>query len=286
MLTWDESAIARASGYAARSRAWPQGKGRFFLATSTLLAIGPFTAGAAGQVVAEQDFFAAGQNAGVAGQEAAPRSWNVSVWLQSGYLYPSGKFGKNSASDIERLGIVEAVAELGPAALAGVGVEVFFPGSGLSVRLGWETTFGMEATGRLSLCALVEGTLCRQEVAPVDLRGFVSRVRFLRGDPDQALRPVISGGAGLRQYTFSVPSCSDRSGDPRIVCNTITDIFQEAGSHIMIRGGVGLEGRFDRVVAELVGSTGVGRYAGGASRAGGTYYVDLRIELSAGFRVF
>lgn len=286
MLTWDESAIARAGGCSARWRAWSQGKGRFFSATSTLLAIGAFPAGTAGQVATEEDLFADGPNAGVPVQQAAPRSWDVSVWFQSGYLYPSGKFGKNSASDIERLGIVEAVAEFSPAALAGVGVDVFFPASGLSVRIGWETTFGMEATGRLSLCALVEGTLCRQEVAPVDLRGFVSRVRFLRGDPDQAVRPVISGGAGLRQYTFSVPSCSDRSGDSRIVCNTITDIFQEAGSHIMIRGGVGLEGRFDRVVAELVGSTGVGRYAGGAGRAGGTYYVDLRIELSAGVRVF
>ena len=220
------------------------------------------------------------------GDNGSPRSWQISVWAQAGYQRPSGKFAKNSASDTPSLQIVETVAELGPSPVVSGGVEVLWPASGVGVRIGWETTTDAEAVGQIGVCRLVEGTLCREEVAPVDLRGFVSQLRLLRGNPERPLLGVISGGVALRQYTFDIPSCSDPRGtDARIVCEAITDLYQNAGSHIVLRGGVGLQGRTSRFVSELTASAGMGRYSGGGGRTNGNWYVDLRLELSAGLRI-
>lgn len=214
------------------------------------------------------------------------RSWQIDLWAQAGYQRPSGKFAKNSAFDTPSLDIVETVAEVGPSPVVSGGVDVHWPASDVGVRIGWETTIGAEAVGQIAVCRLVEGTLCREQVAPVDMRGFVSQLRLLRGSPERPLRGVISGGVALRQYTFDVPSCSDRGGtDARIVCDAITDLYRNAGSHVVFRGGVGLQGRASRFVSELTASAGMGRYSGGGGRTNGNWYVDLRLELSAGVRI-
>lgn len=214
------------------------------------------------------------------------RSWQIDLWAQAGYQRPSGKFAKNSAFDTPSLDIVETVAEVGQSPVVGAGVEVRWPASAIGVRIGWETTIGAEAVGQIAVCRLVEGTLCREQVASVDMRGFVSQLRLLRGSLERPLRGVISGGVALRQYTFDVPSCSDRGGtDARIVCDAITDLYRNAGSHVVFRGGVGLQGRASRFVSELTASAGMGRYSGGGGRTNGNWYVDLRLELSAGVRI-
>lgn len=241
----------------------------------------------AGSLLAAAPPPAASQEAaGEEGSAESARSWKVGVWVQAGYQRPSGKFAGNSASDVSRLGIVETVAELAASPVAGGGLEVFWPSSDVGVRIGWETTMGAEAVGQISVCRLVEGTLCRKETAPVDLRGLTAQLRLLRGNPERSLRGVISGGFGVRQYSFAVPSCSDRPGsDARIVCDAITDIYQNAGSHFVVRGGVGVQGRASRLLTELTASAGMGRYNGGGDRTNGNWYLDLRLELSAGVGV-
>lgn len=226
---------------------------------------------------------AAQQVAGGQGAAGSARSWEVGVWVQAGYQRPSGKFAGNSASDVPRLGIVETVAELGASPVISGGLDVHWPSADLGVRVGWETTRGAEAVGQISVCRLVEGTLCRQEIAPVDLRGLLAQLRLLRGNPERPVRGVISGGFSLRQYSFAVPSCSDTPGsDARIVCDAITDIYRDPGSHVVFRGGVGVQGRASRLVSELTASAGMGRYAGGGERTNGNWYLDVRFELSAG----
>lgn len=231
---------------------------------------------------------AGGQSQAADGQSApeSTRSWEVGVWVQAGYQRPSGKFAGNSASDAPSLGIVETVAELGGSPVASGGLEVLWPASEIGVRIGWETTRGAEAVGQISVCRLVEGRLCRQETAPVDLRGFLAQLRLFRGNPERPIRGVISGGLAVRQYSFSIPTCPDQPGtDTRIVCDAITDIYQNAGSHVVFRGGIGVQGRASRLVSELTASAGMGRYNGGGERTNGNWYLDVRFELSAGVTI-
>lgn len=219
-------------------------------------------------------------------QEPLPESGlEAALWVKAGYQYPSGQFAKNTATDVGS-GLLETVAELGPSPMVAAGIDVRFPAQGLSVEVGWETTMGAQASGRIAACALLTGRLCEERDAETSVRSFFTRLRVLRGQPGQRIRPVIVGGVGVRRYSFAQSTCSGGLDDVAVVCRAITELYRDPGLHAAIRGGLGGELRSGRFVSTLAVTAGVARYSGGTERVGGRWYVDLRTELSAGLIVF
>lgn len=222
---------------------------------------------------------------GVAQQPLPERGWEAALWVKAGYQYPSGRFAKNTATDVAS-GVLETVAELGPSPVVAAGIDVRFPVQGVSVEAGWETTIGAQASGQIAACALVAGVLCETRDVETSVQGFYSRLRVLRGQPGQRIRPVIIGGIGVRRYLFAEATCPGGLDDVAVVCRAITEIYRDPGLHAAIRGGLGGELRSGRFVSTLAATAGVARYSGGTERVGGRWYVDLRTELSAGLTVF
>lgn len=219
-------------------------------------------------------------------QESPPeRGWQAAVWVKGGYQYPSGRFAKHTATDVAD-GRLETVAELGPSPVLGAGVDVHFPAQGLSVEAGWETTIDAEATGQIAACALVTGILCEARSAQTAVLGFYSRLRVLRGQPGQRVRPAILGGIGVRRYSYTTPACPQGLGDVAVVCRAITEIYRDPGFHAVVRGGLGGEFRSGRLLSTLAATVGAARYSGGTERVAGRWYLDFRAELSAGLVVF
>lgn len=231
--------------------------------------------------------FAPGMGQGMAAQETPARSWRLGLWMQTGYQRPSGRFATNTPSDRPALGLLNAVAEFGGSRIFGSGVELDLPDSRFNVRAGWETTAGAKVVGSLLLCDIADGDLCREvAAAPVNMRGLLVEGRSTRAGPGRRFAPVLSLGLGARWYEFSVPDCSGRSGEPRLVCDAITDIYRDPKAHLVLRLGLGLRAHLRGLRAELGGSAGTGRFSGGAGRTEGNWYQDLRINLSVGAVVF
>ena len=220
-------------------------------------------------------------------QETKPeRTWQPALWVKGGYQYPSGKFARNTATDINTGGILETVAELSPSPVVGGGLEVRLPRHDLAARLGWETTIDAQATGQIAACALLDGRLCKTETAQIRILGAGFDLRVLRGEPTARVRPVISGGVALRWYDITVSECTASESDARRVCRAVVDLYRDPGLHTVIRGGAGATFRLDHLATALVFSAGAGRYSGGTERVSGRWYMDFRAELSAGVAVF
>lgn len=231
--------------------------------------------------------FAPGTGDGAAAQEApATRSWRLGLWVQTGYQHSSGRFATNTPSSLPEFRLLDAIAEFRGSQVFGGGVELDLPHSSFNVRAGWETTVGAEAAGSILVCDLAIGDLCREVVAPLKMRGALVEGRSTRGGPGRRFAPVLGLGLGARWYQFSVPDCSAKSGDPRLVCDAITDIYRDPKAHLVLRIGLGLRAHLRGLRAEAGGSAGIGRFNGGAGRTEGKWYQDFRINLSVGAVVF
>ena len=229
---------------------------------------------------------APGIRQGASAQEAPARSWHLGLWAHAGYQHPSGRFATNEPPEARELELLQARATFGASRLIGGGVELIPPARDFNLRVGWETTTGAEATGSIAICDLVEGTLCEKQVAPLAMRGLLVEGRSIRGDPRARFAPLILLGFGARWYDFSVPECAGKSGDHKLVCDAITDIYRESKSHLVLRLGLGLRVRLGNLWTELGGSAGTGRYSGGAGQTEGQWYQEVRVNLSVGATLF
>lgn len=219
-------------------------------------------------------------------QEPSTRSWQLALWTQAGYQYPMGRFAKNSPYEIPELGLLDAIAEFGRSQTLGGGVELVLPEEGFALRVGWETTKGAEATGTIAICSVLDGNLCRDEVAPTRMRSVMFEARSSYAGPDRRFAPVLVLGAGLRWYGFSVPDCTGRPSTEKLVCDAITDLYRESKPNLIMRLGGGVRGHLDRLLTEFTVSAGTGRYTGGAGTSEGLWYHDLRANLSVGVALF
>ncbi len=229
---------------------------------------------------------APGMRQGASAQEGPARSWHLGLWAHAGYQHPSGRFATNVPPEISELELLEAKATFGASRLIGGGVELIPPARDLNLRVGWETTAGAEATGTIAICDLVGGTLCEEQVAPLAMRGLLVEGRNIRGDPEATFAPVILLGFVARWYEFSVPECAGKSGDHKLVCDAITDIYREPKTHLVLRLGLGLRVRSGNLWTELGSSAGTGRYSGGAGQTEGLWYQEVRVNLSVGATLF
>ena len=225
---------------------------------------------------------------GVSAQMTPPttRSWQLALWTQAGYQHSTGRFATNSPYDIPELGLLDAIAEFSGAQTLGGGVELALPARDFSFRLGWETTSGGEATGHIGICDVVDAPVCREEVAPTNMRSVVLEARSSRAGPQRRFAPVLALGFGLRWYEFSIPDCTGPSLTGQLVCEAITDLYRDAKPNAILRIGGGIRGHLGRLLAELAASASTGRYTGGAGNSEGQWYHDLRASLSVGVVVF
>lgn len=219
-------------------------------------------------------------------EESEPSSWRVAIWAYGAHGYTFGNLAKNAASDIPSLATLETVFEMGAASLVGTGVELFLPGGQFSVRLGWESSFGAEATGQVAICSLLQGSLCKTETAAATVQGAMVAIRSAQGEAGQRIRPVVSLLAGMRWYSFEIPECTGLTGDPHLVCGAIADLFRDPEAHTFLRAGVGLQARSGPVRVEVGIEGGASRYEGGTDRTSGNWYQDLRLQSSASLFVF
>ncbi len=221
-------------------------------------------------------------------QASSPaRGWRIGPWLKAGYQQSGSRLAKNSPSDVPDLGLLEVVSQLEPSWLWGGGLEVRFPARDLAVRVGWETSANGEISGRVAICELYQGELCRPEVAPVAARALVTQARVEGGRPSAPVRTVIFGGVEVRRLSVEPPSCALSAGDQRgLVCRAVVDTFLDPKTHFFLRGGLGLRFQVGNVRIEAAGSAGAGRYNGGANRTDGLWYHDMRAEISTSAMVF
>ena len=213
------------------------------------------------------------------------RSWRLGVWASSGIKRALGPFATNTP-DV-RSG-VDIRAEFERTSVHGGGVDVLFPGSGLSIRVGWETTIGGRATGFSAVCDLVK---CDPETGwiqtvPSTARGFVVEARGGHADGDRRVGPLFAIGLGRRWYSFDDVDCSGYTEDGRRVCDGISEIFREPESHTIVRASTGISAHFGGLRGELAGSISAGDYTGGVEYAQGVWHPDLRVTLSVGAGLF
>ena len=214
-------------------------------------------------------------------EEPSGRAWNVAVWVKAGYQLPAGRLANHSVSDNPDLRLLETVSELNNSGLAGGGIEVSLPLHDFSLRLGWESTRGAEATGRIAICDLLEGRLCKPEVAPVAVQAVTSRLRIAGGNAESSIRPVIFLGVEVRQFDFTVSECPSLVDDEAtVVCRAIIDLYADPAAHPFLRGGIGVQATVGRLALELTGSAGAGSFKGGGARVDSNWYQELRAEVS------
>lgn len=230
--------------------------------------------------------FAPGLRQGASAQGAPTSSWHLGLWAHTGYQHPSGRFATNRPTEVRELQLLEAIGRFGASRVIGGGVELAPPARDFNLRVGWETTTGAEATGSIAICDVAEGTLCQEEIAPLDMRGLLLEGRSIRGGPEKRFAPVVLLGFAARWYAFSVPDCAGKSGDPKLVCDAITDIYRESKTHLVLRMGLGMRAHLGGLWAELGSSAGTGRYSGGAGQTEGQWYQEVRINLSVGATLF
>ncbi len=220
-------------------------------------------------------------------EEPAARGWSLGLWAGGGYQWPTGRLANNAASDNPNLQLLETVADLNPSSVMAGGIELRVPRQELSVLVGIEATTGAEVTGQVAICDLVGGSLCVPEVAPARIRAVTSAVRMLAGNPLGTVRPVFTGGLGVRRFDFDIPDCPPRSSDDAaLVCWAITDLYRDTQPHYFLRGGVGIQGGSGPVSLSIEALGTTGRYRGGAGRTDGNWYHDLQIRISSGVSLY
>ena len=220
----------------------------------------------------------------LAAQEGA-RSWRVAVWLKGGYQHSYGNFAQSQPSDILDLQNYLSQFRVDPAGLAGAGVEVRFPEQNMTARIGWERTGVAEATGRLGICSVLSGPICKAEVADVEFQAIMVEGRLLMRQRRDRVRPLFAIGAGLRQSTFDVPACDPNAADP-LICRTIVALYENPAPHAYVRIALGLEATPGPLVLNALASAGTGRYGSNTDHVHGQWYNEIRFEVSVGYIVY
>ena len=175
-------------------------------------------------------------------------------------------------------------AELERAPVLAGGLEVRFPAKGFSFRASWERTMGGKATGFPALCELLDE--CPDETTSSTVTGFVVEARSSRAGPVRRVAPLFAIGLGRRWYGFGDVDCSDHSDDRRPICNAIAEIFQNPGSHTIIRASAGIGAHLGRLHADLVAAAAAGTHSGGEGLTEGLWHPDLRFAMSVGAVMF
>lgn len=220
-------------------------------------------------------------------EEPAAPGWSLGLWAGGGYQWPTGRLANNAASDNPNLQLLETVADLNPSPVMAGGIELKVPRQELSVLVGIEATTGAEVTGQVAICDLFRGGLCVPEVAPARIRAVTSAVRMLAGNPLSSVRPVLTGGLGVRLFDFDIPECPPRStDDAALVCWAITDLYRDAKPHYFLRGGVGVQASGGPVSLSIEAIGNTGRYRGGAGNTDGNWYHDLQVRISTGVSLY
>ena len=216
------------------------------------------------------------------------RSWQLALWAHTGYLHPIGPFARSSPPDQPGRTPIDSNAEFGASQILGTGLEIGLPGTeNFTFRAEWERTTGAQAKGSLIICDILDGSLCRPEVAPATISGILVEARSSRADPRGRFTPILGIGFGLRWYEFSVPDCDGRSGDGKLVCGAITDLYRDPRRHFVLRLGAGIRKNLGRLLTELWASAGTGLYAGGTDpKITGLWYHDVRFNVAVGTPIF
>ncbi len=218
---------------------------------------------------------------------AATRAWTAGLWLGGGHSWPTGHLAKNSASDNPNLALLEVVSDLNPSRVLGGGIEVRFPEREISARFGVEHSLDADASGSVAICNLFSGELCEPITVGATLRAATASIRALTGSAGQTVRPVLSAGIGLRAFDYELPSCPPVStADESLICEAVSDLFRDPSPHAFLRVGVGFEGGAGplRLALDAIGTTA--SYQGGANRTDGTWYHDLRVEMSSSLAIY
>ena len=214
------------------------------------------------------------------------RNWRVAVWAKAGYQRPSGEFARNLPSDLEELVNFVAQFRVDPAMLGGGGVEVRFPATSISARLGWEVSGVANAVGTLGICHVLEGPICDPTLAPTRFQSLMADFRFLMRRRSDRIRPFFLAGTGIRQMSIDAPSCDGKSGDALLICQFSVALYEDPSPHPYLRLGLGLEVPAGPLLLNVGGSAGMGHYAGGDDRTTSNWYNEIRFEASAGFIVY
>lgn len=210
------------------------------------------------------------------------RPWQLGVWVQSGVTRAFGRLATNPLPN-EFANRLDVYGELESALAHSGGLELRFPTPGFSVRTGWETTTGGTAEGFLALCDLAD---CVAESLSATTSGLFVEVRVFQTSPERTVAPIFAIGLGRRWYSFGDVDCTDRTKDPRIVCDAIAEVFQSPGSHSLLRMSAGIGTDLGRFRADLAASAAGGNYSGGEGLTVGKWYPDVRVTLGMGLVMF
>jgi hypothetical protein len=219
------------------------------------------------------------------GAQDAPRTWRVAVWLKGGYQQNYGIFAQTQPSDIEDLQNYLSQFRVEPAQLVGAGVEVRFPEQNMTARLAWERTGMTEAPGRLGICRVLEGPICKEEVADAQFQSLMAEFQILMRQRRDRIRPVFLIGTGFREAALSPPQCDPDAPDP-LICRTIVALYDNPAPHVYLRLGLGLQMTPGPLILNAMTSVGTGRYGSSTDYVHGQWYNELRFEFSAGYIVY
>lgn len=143
-----------------------------------------------------------------------------------GVFYATRDLGK-AVGDLSEVSAIHATASVDPAPFVGGGIEAMSVARQLVFRLAARTTLGAKATGKLGVCNIASGDLCAAREAEAKVTLVSGEVAFIQGNPANTLRPVLTGGVGVRRYSFTAEPCPAGSDDDAIVCEMIAGIFDD-----------------------------------------------------------
>jgi hypothetical protein len=226
--------------------------------------------------------------------EAQERGWHLAPFARVGGFIPLRSTGK-SVGFFQNTFPQEqqVIARLGDALEYGGGVSVEFPARSLRVDLAWARTDGGDANAQIAFCGSPDDPLsgapyCGTIYTPYEIQGFSADVVTVRGRPGSLLRPVLSLGVGLRQYSFEDPDCTAyEDSDVASACVYISDLWVDGGGYTpTLRGGLGLDVALG--IVSLRGSVNpmYGTYPGGIGNTVGHGQLDISAFFAAAIRVY
>lgn len=226
--------------------------------------------------------------------EAQERSWHLTPFARVGGLIPLRSTGKtvgffqNTFPQEQQV-----IAELGNALEYGGGISVEFPSRALRVDVAYARTDGGDANAQIGFCGSPDDPLsnapyCGRIYTPYQIQGFSADVVTVRGRTGALLRPVLSLGVGLRQYSFEDPDCTAyEDSDVASACVYIGDLWVDGGGYTpTLRAGFGLDASLG--IVSLRGSLNpmYGKYPGGIGNTVGHGQLDISAFVAAAVRVY
>ncbi len=226
--------------------------------------------------------------------EAQERGWHLAPFARVGGLIPLRSTGKSVGFFQNTIPQEQQViAELGNALEYGGGVSVEIPANNLRIDVAYARTEGGDANAQIGFCGspddpLSDAPYCDRVYPPYQIQGFSADAVTVRGRPGSLLRPVLSLGIGLRQYSFDDPDCTAyEDSDVASACVYISDLWVDGGGYTpTFRAGVGLD--VSRGIFSLRGSVNpiYGKYPGGIGNTVGHGQLDISAYVAAAVRVY